>query len=121
MADKDLAICLEGIRRAYIYLDEYKEWLEHPRKAGGSQGETSIKGLAKSFKAIARHCPIPSYLKEDFERYSRMPDESPWQTVAKYGWHPRSIRNLLLRTLAEISNSLGFEPGMYNEYEYIPE
>jgi len=116
MADKDLAICLEGIRRAYVYLDGYEEWLEHPRKAGKERGEISIKGLAKAFEAIARHCPISDHLKERFERYSRMPDESPWQTVAEFGWHPQVIKSILSDTLRQMAESFGFKPEMYDEY-----
>lgn len=119
MSSENLAICLEAVRRAYVYVDGLEEWLEHPRRTGSERGRISVEGLKGAFKAIAKHCPIPDYLRERFEEWSRKAEESPWQTVAEFGWSPSYIKNSLSDVLRALSKSFGFKEEMYESY--IPE
>jgi len=114
--DRDLAICLEAIRRSYVYLDGLEEWRKSPRRVGSVRGRISVEGLKGAFKAIARHCPIPSYLKERFEEWARTIEESPWQTAAEYGLTPSFIKSSLSDVLQSLARKFGYEPEMYEPY-----
>jgi len=112
----DLAVCVEGIRRALVYGIGIEEYRERPRKVGSDYARISTEGFVEAVRAIAENCPLPEWKKEDLlERYRRWKN-SPWQTIAKYALTPAEISHIPDEALEYLRDYLGYNPEEYEKY-----
>ncbi|MHC1611424.1 MAG: hypothetical protein ACXQTW_07535 [Candidatus Methanospirareceae archaeon] len=116
MGNEDLGICIEGIRRALVYLDGIEKYLERPKKAGKVWGRVSTRGLIRALKAIADHYPASPRVKERLYDIVKKAEESPWETAARYVVYPSVVKSLISDVLSDLARSLGFDPEKYEPY-----
>jgi len=112
----NLGVCIEGIRRALVYGRDMLEYKEHPRSIRKERTKIATEGFLEAIRAIAENCPLPKYRKEDLlEKYERL-KESPWQTVAEYGFTEAEVYSTISDVLIYLRDYLGFSHEDYEEY-----
>jgi len=117
MEDKRLAFCLEGLRRANLYLHDILLHREKPRKYR-TLITTAVDGYVAALKAIIDNCDLPEHLESAIRDKIRQAEESPATTVASYVITSYD-RSLLDDVFREIERSLGFDPDEYARL-YVP-
>jgi len=103
MTSENLSTCLKTISRTYYYLADIEDYLKNPRKV---DVRPSVEGMAEAFKEIARYCPVSDELRERFNNFARMAEESPWETVVRFAWSPRYIMSSLAAVLRELASQV---------------
>lgn len=111
----NLGVCVEAIRRAYLYLGDLRRWIEHPRTTGNERGRAAVEDLAKTFEIIANNCPTTDFDRDRFNEWARRARERPWQTVARFTWNPEFIEGALNGTLRVLAVNLGYDPDKHGE------
>jgi len=116
MAEINLGVCLEGIRRAIVYGERLLEYKRHPRKVGKGIGRTSAEGYLKALKAIADNCPISETLRETLiEKYENYKD-SPWESFVEFGIFPDEVFRYPVNALWDMEKYYGFRQEDYEKY-----
>jgi|GEM_PF-5818649 len=120
----DLGVCMEALRRAFVYGMDILEYREHPRvfarRIGGKErARIATEGFLEAIRAIAENCPLEEHTRRKLLGTYRSAKESPWETVARYVLSEYSIKSAINDALEDLRKYFGFEPEKYEKY--IPE
>lgn len=112
----DLGVCIEAIRRAFVYGNDIIKYRQHPRSISVTTAHIATKRFLKALKTIAENCPVDDYFKDSLLEMYRRGEESPWKTTAKYLLYEYIIHSYIEKSLRQLAEYFGFD------YEkYIPD